>query len=188
MPIWPRAENRMTSPQSWPQVQKHLGSLGSRFFRLWGLKEKALPGSCISTRLRRSLGTCNLESNEIRLHPTLLDSQKDLLEEVYCHELAHLAVFKKYGLSVRPHGPEWQALVREAGYEPNVRLKATIGGSRNPDSSSPKLNYRHYCPVCQTTRSSRRPQPRWRCAECVEAGLSGDMTIQSYPLKEKSAK
>jgi len=176
----------MTSHLSWPQVQKHLGSLGSRYFRSWGLKEKALPSTSISTRLRRSLGTCNLESNEVRLHRSLLDSKKDLLEEVYCHELAHLAVFIKYGTSVRPHGPEWQILMRVAGYKPNVRIKATFEMDSNRDSTSPKLYYRHFCPVCQTTRSSKRPQPRWRCAECVEAGLSGEMTIESYPVKEKS--
>jgi predicted SprT family Zn-dependent metalloprotease len=41
---------------------------------------------------------------------------KGILEEVLCHELAHVAVYRLHGRSVRPHGPEWKRLVRQVGF------------------------------------------------------------------------
>jgi predicted SprT family Zn-dependent metalloprotease len=41
---------------------------------------------------------------------------------VLCHELAHLAARERHGDRIRPHGPEWKALMRAAGYEPKTRL------------------------------------------------------------------
>src|SRR5690349_21638014 len=64
-----------------------------------------------SPRLRSSLGRCLPERSLVRLQPRLLTDLAHLHPEVVCHELAHLEVFRR-------HGPEWQALVREAGYEP----------------------------------------------------------------------
>jgi len=31
----------------------------------------------------------------------------DPLEEVLCHELAHVAVYRLHGRAARTHGPEW---------------------------------------------------------------------------------
>ena len=59
-----------------------------------------------SHRLTRSLGRCYPERRLIRLAPSLNDAPRALLEEVLCHELAHLAAREIHGPQIRPHGPE----------------------------------------------------------------------------------
>lgn len=134
---------------------------------------KDLDGSYVveySSRLRNSLGRCRPESNRISLHPRLRSELAHLHAEVVCHELAHLAVYRQHGRAVRPHGPEWKALVREAGFEPRRMVMAM------PEPGDGAV-YEHRCPVCQMTRVSRRRQKRWRCAHCVEIGLGGLLVI-----------
>ena len=123
-----------------------------------------------SSRLRSSLGRCLPEQGRIRLHTRLQGDLSHLQEEVLCHELAHLAVFRRYGRTVRPHGPEWAALVREAGFSPRRVVVVS------PEPCAPKF-YEHRCPICQATRWARKPQPRWRCAACAAQGLDGQLTI-----------
>lgn len=123
-----------------------------------------------SSRLRSSLGLCSPEQSRIRLHPRLRGDLSHLQAEVLCHELAHLAVFRRYGRSVRPHGPEWEALVREAGFSPR-RVVLT-----SPEPCVPKF-YEHRCPLCQSARWARKPQLRWRCAACVAQGFDGQLVI-----------
>ena len=119
------------------------------------------------------------------LHPFLAKPENStLLREVVCHEAAHIAAPIKAGRRIRPHGPEWQALVRECGYKPRVRLQvpdffAQRQARRN--GGNREAVYEHRCPVCQTQRLASRPQRRWRCADCVDAGLDGKLTITSVP-------
>ncbi len=131
-----------------------------------------------SQRLRSSLGRCVPSRGIVRLNRCLLRAQPALLEEVLCHELAHIAVFERNGHACRPHGPEWAALMRAAGFEPRVRarlshdLQASVGATRTA-----RRLYEHRCPVCQAKRLARRPVPQWRCAACVAAGLEGKLVI-----------
>jgi hypothetical protein len=74
-----------------------------------------------SGRLSRSLGRCALRTGDIRLNANLLDGPEAALLEVTCHEAAHAAVFILHGAAARPHGREWKALMRAAGYQPVVR-------------------------------------------------------------------
>jgi hypothetical protein len=55
------------------------------------------------------------------------DALRDLLEEVLCHELAHVAVYRLHGRAVRPHGPEWKGLVAAAGFKPRARFERAEG-------------------------------------------------------------
>ena len=72
--------------------------------------------------MRVCLGRCRVSQGHIRIAEFLLAGPADLLEEVLCHEVAHAAVAIKLGTGVRPHGGEWRGLMRDAGYEPRVRI------------------------------------------------------------------
>ena len=130
-----------------------------------------------SGRLHRSLGRSWPTRGEIVLHPGLQQAKREELAMVLCHEAAHIAAYQLYGRAASPHGPEWAALVRSAGYAP-VTSTPAVGASAS--SSSPRAITRsirrlvlHRCPVCQTERIARRVVSGWRCAECVAAGLEG---------------
>lgn len=142
---------------------------------LWGLPgfEQNLTLR-FSPRLTRSLGRCNPAAGTLTLR---LGLSADQIPFVLCHEAAHIAVFLRFGAGLRPHGPEWASLVALAGFLPAVQGPGPqISSSRN--QLQPGLfRYAHQCLVCQAIRWARRPIRRWRCAECLAAGLTGEMRI-----------
>jgi len=105
-----------------------LRSQAERWAELWGL-----PGLTesvtveFSRRFRSSLGLCRPAQSRIRLAAHLEKGNGDLLEEVLCHELAHVAVYRLHARAVRPHGPEWKGLVAAAGFEPRARFDRAEG-------------------------------------------------------------
>ncbi len=146
--------------------------------RRWGVPglERRLKIT-VSRRLRMSLGRCSPIRGEIRIASFLLDAPASLVHEVLCHEAAHVAVAELHGRSVRPHGREWRALMWAAGFEPRVRLKVE-GLDRLPGRvRQARAMWEHHCPVCQLGKLARRPVPQWRCADCREAGLKGELVI-----------
>ena len=160
-------------------------SVVSEAFRRWRVPADVANEVTVefSPRLRSSLGICYPERKLIRLHPFLARQENvRLLREVVCHEAAHIAAPFRSGQRVKPHGPEWQALVRQCGYNPRVRLRVPefLAQRQKPKRSSKgRARFEHRCPVCQTSRLASRPQPRWRCADCVDAGLGGKLAITS---------
>ena len=132
-----------------------------------------------STRLRRSLGRAYPERNLIRLSSLLKDAKyAPLFDEVLCHEAAHVAVFHTFGNQAASHGPEWEHLVRIAGYEARSSHKTdSLTELQNADC----IRYDHLCPICQATRTAKCPQTKWRCVACQNAGLEGALIIQSRP-------
>lgn len=72
--------------------------------------------------------------------------------------------------------------MRAAGYEPKTRLKLPPGATetdapkRRKRGVSPYL-YVHRCPVCHRYRVARRLMKRWRCASCIQSGLTGELVI-----------
>lgn len=100
----------------------------SDLFALWGVPEIAVELSVeYSTRMTRSLGRAYPERCLVRIAAPLRHGPAEFLDEILCHEAAHVAVFRLHGRSARPHGPEWQGLVRLAGYEPSTRLRVPEG-------------------------------------------------------------
>ncbi len=77
----------------------------------------------LSTRLRSSLGRAWPAKKLIRIHAGLIDHPREVIEEVLCHEAAHVAVAELHGGYRRPHGAEWRRLMKQAGFEPRVRLR-----------------------------------------------------------------
>jgi SprT protein len=59
-----------------------------------------------SQHLTRSLGRCYPDRRLIRISSHLQSAPDGLLQEVLCHEMAHLAARELHGRNVRPHGPE----------------------------------------------------------------------------------
>jgi predicted SprT family Zn-dependent metalloprotease len=95
--------------------------------------------------------------------------------EVLCHEAAHFVVLERHGRSARPHGAEWAALVKLAGFEPRAsRVKCGQPKERH----AAKQPVRHTCPVCHFSKRAARRMPRWRCPECRALGLDGSLRIE----------
>ena len=135
-----------------------------------------------SRRFRSSLGQCRPTEGRIRLAAHLEQGNEDLLEEVLCHELAHLAAHRLYGRRIRPHGREWKALVAAAGFEPRARFRPEEGRFP-PRPLKPRARWEHRCPVCHTAHLAGRPVRKWRCAKCCRAGLSGKLIITRIPAE-----
>ena len=130
--------------------------------------------------MRVSLGIAYPERNLVRIN-TILQSENlaHILEEVICHEVAHIAAYHLYGPKIKSHGPEWKDLVTKAGFHPRTRLSCDL---IEPQLRSPSQHYVHTCLICQSSRISNKPQSRWRCIECQESGLPGELQIQSHPI------
>lgn len=130
-----------------------------------------------SPRLTRAFGRCYQSERLIRLTPSLLDSQSALLDEILCHEAAHAAVYERWGSRARPHGVEWEGLMRKAGFEPRVRIPVVVRSTAA--ASSRRLpRYDHRCPVCKLSRSASRPRHDWRCRLCLGRGGEGRLVVR----------
>ena len=150
-------------------------------WKLPGLKDRIIVE--FSPRLRVSLGRSYPQRGLVRLNLSL-KTEDALLREVLCHEVAHVAVFELHGTKCRPHGTEWQTLVRTAGFEPHVRCKHVGSQAAQQFVARVVPFFEHRCPVCQAVRHARRRMSRWRCAACVAVGLDGEMCIT--PIKRRS--
>ncbi len=130
-----------------------------------------------SSRLRSSLGRCVPRTREIRLAAFLREGPPALLQETLCHEAAHAAVYELHGAGRRPHGAEWRALMRAAGFEPRVRFPANLLSSALPQRARSEQLWEHRCPVCRASRVARRRVSAWRCAACRAAGQEGELVV-----------
>ncbi|MEW9796692.1 SprT family zinc-dependent metalloprotease [Alteromonas sp. CYL-A6] len=64
-------------------------------------------------RSGKNAGTAFLQQNRINFHPVLLkENQAAFFSDVIPHEVSHLLVWQCFG-KVRPHGKEWQAMMRD---------------------------------------------------------------------------
>lgn len=127
-----------------------------------------------SARLSKSWARTNLSTRTITLSVALRNDAARL-EEVLCHELAHIAAHDSVGRQEGPHGPTWKQLVRIGGFEPRLRLAYGDDAPRIAVRRSSR--FLHRCPVCDFSRVAARPIRAWRCADCVAAGLDGNLVI-----------
>lgn len=150
----------------------------ARWGELWGVPrlEDRLTLE-FSSRLKTTLGRCMVGQGRIRLAASLLEVSRSFLEEVVCHEAAHVAVYELYGKGPRPHGAAWKALMKSAGYEPRARIHFEDLPEPFARRGRPRTLWRHRCPVCQAFRIARRPVRNWRCAACHAAGLDGRLVV-----------
>jgi ribosomal protein L37AE/L43A len=91
--------------------------------------------------------------------------------------VAHAMVYERHGSGVRPHGPEWRALMRAAGFEPRVRVPDDELKGLAFERGRARARWQHRCPVCHATRVARTSAPRWKCVACVADGLEGRLIV-----------
>jgi predicted SprT family Zn-dependent metalloprotease len=129
----------------------------------------------VNHRLSSTVARCVADGNIIELSPSAARRGTRLQREMVCHEAAHSVVWERYGRAARPHGTEWRALVRAAGFEPKATLVRC--GERRRQATDTTV-FRHVCPVCQFSRRAKRRMSRWRCPECRAVGLEGALRIE----------
>ena len=133
----------------------------------------------VSARLSRSAGRCLPTQRVIELSAATLASSAGFRREVLCHEAAHAVVWAKHGRNAKPHGHEWQALIRQAGFEPRASLIRC--GHRAQRYAGAR--FRHTCPLCYFSRVAKRRMTSWRCPECRAIGLEGGLRIERIASK-----
>jgi len=167
----------MRSPRE-ARDDEHLLEAAARLARLWSCASLADSVSIrFSARLSRAWARTNLATNTITLARELKDDP-ERLNDVLCHELAHVVSHERVGRAEGPHGPTWRRLVHEAGRNPSIRLE-----DREATRTMTKPEARtfvHRCPICDFSRTARRPMTSWRCADCTAAGLSGELIVTEH--------
>lgn len=137
----------------------------------------------VNPGLHRTLGRFSRRIGQIELSKAAL--LPGVLGDVLIHEAAHAALAFGRTKADRPHGAEWRRLMARAG---SADARATRwcrrpghGATNRPNPARSKVSesvrYDHWCPVCQASRTARRPVRAWRCAACVAAGLAGRLEI-----------
>lgn len=165
----------MRAPRKAREDDDRLIEAATRFGRVWSFPTLAESVSIrFSSRLTRTWARTDLETNSITLARELTDDHERLVD-VLCHELAHVVAWLRVGRSEGPHGPTWRRLVLDAGREPVLRLPDRDAVPTTDKSATRR--FLHRCPICDFSRTARRPTPAWRCADCVAAGLSGELII-----------
>ena len=104
--------------------------------------------------------------NEIRLNPVLLlENQREFIDEVVPHELAHLLVWQHFG-RVAPHGKEWKWMMESVLGVPARRTHRFELASVRQNT----FPYRCRCQQHQLTvrRHNRvvRGEATYRCVHC----------------------
>ncbi len=157
------------------ELKQHLASWGV----LWGLPGLAQELRIeFSQRLSHALGICDGRNRLLTLSKILLLKQnRHLLLATLCHEAAHFAAWRQHGVFIAPHGTEWRALMRAAGFNPRVaRPMEEIFGMEERLIEEQRL-YQYHCAVCGITRVRAAKNGRLRCGACVNAGRKGLLTI-----------
>lgn len=79
-------------------------------------------------RLTTTAGRAFVRAGRIELNPTLLARAPDQLPMVLTHETAHVAAARLFGPEIAAHGRHWRALMRLAGFAPEVTHKIPLRG------------------------------------------------------------
>ena len=117
-------------------------------------------------RSGRTAGSAHLQKNHINFNPVLLSEYPDNYKsDVVPHEVAHIVVYQVYG-RVKPHGAEWQAVMRDIfNCEP-----ATTHSMCSDNLNSKTFPYHCKCgPVQLTIRRHNkvmRGQQQYQCRTC----------------------
>jgi ribosomal protein L37AE/L43A len=181
-----------------PLLESQARRLLRRLALRWHCPRLAAVGVVARPNLRRTLGRFVTTEGRIELAARTL--RADAFREVLTHEAAHACLTLPSAAagstppmaatrrSPRPHGPAWRSLMSIAGF-PNAaatrwcrpakaraRTETTKAKARSRESVD-QSRYVHWCPVCQASRTARRPVTAWRCAACVAAGLPGQLQI-----------
>lgn len=87
-----------------------------------------------------SAGTATPSLNLLRFNKTLLlQNQQHFLKHTVPHEVAHLVAYQLFGLNIRPHGKEWQHIMRMVYAIPAERCH------QYAVKKKPTTYYHYYC-------------------------------------------
>lgn len=131
-------------------------------------------GIAVNRNLRSTLARWIPPSNVLEISAAAKSRGTRALREIISHEAAHVVVWNRAGRPARPHGAEWAALMRAAGFEP----RATLVRCGHRGGSNDTLRIRHFCTVCHFSKLAKRRMPRWRCPDCFAIGLEGKLTTE----------
>jgi predicted SprT family Zn-dependent metalloprotease len=169
-PAW-SSRNRSATEHSLPRTSHNFAALVSKWAAAW--RVPALPemvSVTFSNRLRRSLGRVRPRTGAITLNAKLATAPRKVVREVLCHEAAHVANFMLHGIRAKPHGPEWCALVRAAGYNPTTALGCRWVPPPAPaQRMTSRIKYR--CPVCHAVCLGSKHASLLHCGECLRSGV-----------------
>jgi predicted SprT family Zn-dependent metalloprotease len=159
-----------------------------KWARLWQVPSLARVEITTNFRLRTCLGRCFPKLNRIELNSALLEKKRARLNEVLCHEAAHIAAYALAPDQSRVHGRQWALLMTAAGFQAETKIPGHKCAEHPRKDEIRDEVFEHYCPVCRFTRIARRPVSRWKCRTCVYAGLSGDLKIRIRRVHENGAR
>ena len=136
----------------------------------------------VSFKLRgQKAGVARLTENLLRFNPQLYRENRDhFLEQTVAHEVAHLIAHRMFGGSIRPHGEEWQLVMRGV-YELTPDRCHTYAISRKQTS---RYVYRCACPERDFPFSAQRHAlvrkgRRYFCRSCrVTLVFSGEQCVE----------
>lgn len=112
--------------------------------KLWAEPHVRTLAIQVNSRLRATVARCVASKGVIENSPSVERRTIRSQREVVCHEAAHYVVWRRYGKTARPHGPEWATLVEAAGFEAKASaIKCGTTSDRGRSVSS----FRHVCPV-----------------------------------------
>lgn len=122
--------------------------------------KRRFPRPEVSLKLRgQKAGVAHLDENLLRFNLQLYrENSEDFLRQTVAHEVAHLIAHQMFGSRIRPHGEEWQLVMRGVYELPPNR--------------------------CHTYAITRRQGSRF-VYRCVCAGCEFDFTAQRHALVSK---
>lgn len=149
------------------------------------MTNRGLPEPGLRFDLRgRSAGQMRIDASgraTIRYNPALLLRHgEDFLKRTVPHEVAHYLAFVHHGRGIRPHGPEWQEMVRALGGVPDRCHAYDVAGL----SVRTTRRFPYHCQCGDHQLSSVRHNRIIRgvcylcrdCGEALQAGSSAATT------------
>lgn len=161
---------RPIDPLQQQQVLQATDACLQRAGRIFGLEPASVP---VSFDLQgRAAGQYRVArgKSRIRYNPWIFARYfPDSLASTVPHEVAHYVVDRLYGLrNVRPHGVEWQRVMRALGAVPRATARYDLSGI--PVRRQRRFEYRCECAAHSITTSRhnriRRGDAVYRCRCC----------------------
>ncbi len=165
---------KTTPPISMEQQQQVLRATTATLRQLSERLNKTFPPIPVYFNLRgRTAGMYRVVrgEREIRYNPYLFAKYfDDNLANTVPHEVAHYVADSLYGgRNIKPHGVEWQVLMRMLGVEPSVTCRYDMEGI--PQRRLPRIEYHCGCRSHQLTtirhNKIARGQARYLCKSCL---------------------
>ncbi|SEK45040.1 SprT protein [Atopomonas hussainii] len=134
----------------------------------------------VSLALRgQKAGVAHLQENKLRFNAALYRANREhFLAQTVPHEVAHLIAHQLFGSRIRPHGPEWQAIMRNVFQRPAERCHSYSVAQR------PRTHYLYRCacsePLPFTAQRHARVAKgsRYLCRRCRQPLAFSGQTCQ----------